>query len=134
MSSQLNPYVCFQGNARQAMEFYKSALGGELAIVTMGDYGNENEPDLIMHARLDTPSGFTLMASDLPEGAPFTAGSQIALSLTGTDEEEMRGFWDALNDDAAIEVPLEKQMWGDTFGQLVDKFGINWMVDIAQGE
>ena len=69
MTSRLNPYITFAGNARQAMEFYKSALGGELAMNTFAEFGNDGpDGDKIMHANLETPDGFTLMASDTPPG------------------------------------------------------------------
>ncbi|MCW2522417.1 MAG: phnB, partial [Frankiales bacterium] len=53
-------------------------------------------------------------------------------SLSGDDEGELRGYWDKLSDGGTVSVPLEKQMWGDVFGQCEDKFGVKWMVNIAQ--
>jgi PhnB protein len=70
------------------------------------------------------------MASDTPPGMTFSAGSQIAISLSG-DGDELRGYWDRLSDGGQVHVPLEKQMWGDEFGMCQDRFGIGWMVNIA---
>jgi PhnB protein len=132
MASRLNPYLTFAGAAQQAMEFYQSALGGVLTMNTFGEYGADGpDADKIMHANLETPDGFTLMASDTPPGTEASTGSSIAVSLSGDDSELLRGCWDKLADGAEIVMPLERQMWGDEFGQLTDRFGIPWMVNIA---
>ena len=132
MASRLNPYLTFAGTAQAAMEFYQSALGGVLTMNTFGEYGADGpDADKIMHANLETPDGFTLMASDTPPGTEGSTGSSIAVSLSGDDSERLRGYWDKLADGAEIVMPLERQMWGDEFGQLTDRFGIQWMVNIA---
>jgi PhnB protein len=135
MGSLLNPYISFKDTARDAMEFYQSVFEGELTVNTFGEYGDSSSPaaDLVMHAMLTTASGFTLMAADTPEGMDFTPGSQITISLSGDgdDAEAIRGYWEALSDGATVTVPLEKQVWGDEFGQITDRFGINWMVNIG---
>ena len=134
MTSHLNPYLTFDGTAREAMQFYNEALGGELRIATFGEYGADDPAvaDGVMHAMLETGSGFTLMASDLPPGSEAHPGDNVAVSLSGDDEAELRGYWDKLSDGATVTMPLDKQMWGDVFGMLVDRFGIHWMVNIAQ--
>lgn len=134
MGTRLNPYVNFQDDTRAAMEFYKSVLGGELSISTFGEMGNQDTPDLVMHAMLETPSGFTLMAADTPPGMEFSPGARMSISLSGDADDELRGYWDGLGDGATVIMPLEKQVWGDEFGMLVDKFGIQWMVNIAGPE
>ena len=135
MSSRLNPYLSFDGNARQAMEFYGTVFGGEATLSTFGEYGDTSAPgaEKIMHAQLETPAGYTLMAADTPPGMPFTPGNTITVSLSGDDEDELRGYWDKLSDGGAVALPLEKQMWGDVFGMCTDRFGVAWMVNIAQG-
>jgi PhnB protein len=138
MASRLNPYISFGDNARQAMEFYKDVFGGTLTTSTFGEYGMQGaESDLIMHSQLETDNGFTIMAADSPPGMPRTVGNNVTVSLSGDDAEELRGYWKKLSDGGTIVVPMEKQMWGDEFGQCVDKFGIGWLVNIAgqqQGE
>ena len=133
-ASRLNPYISFDGTAREAMEAYKDAFGGELSVNTFGDFG-EAPPgfeDKVMHSQLETPSGFTLMASDTPPGMPFQPGTNISVSLSGDDEGELRGYWDKLSEGGQVTLALEKQMWGDVFGMVVDRFGVTWMVNIAQ--
>ena len=134
MSSRLNPYISFDGNARQAMEFYRSVFGGTLSQNTYGEYGAADSPDAdkIMHAMLETDSGFTLMAGDTPPGTELDPGTNIAISLSGDDGDDLRGYWEKLADGGNVSVPLEKQMWGDEFGMCLDPFGIGWMINIGQ--
>ena len=134
MPSRLNPYVAFDGNAREAMEFYKDVFGGSLRVNTFGEYGSGDPAtaDKTMHAMLETDGGFTLMASDMPPGMQMTRGDNITISLSGEDADELRGYWQKLSDGGSVTMPLEKQMWGDEFGMCVDRFGIPWMVDIVQ--
>ncbi|WP_290062352.1 VOC family protein [Amycolatopsis solani] len=135
MASRLNPYLSFRDDARQAMEFYKSVFGGTLTVNTFGEFGSPEgaDSDKIMHSQLETDNGFTLMASDTPAGMEYNPGTNITVSLSGDDADDLRGYWDQLSDGATVTVPFEKQMWGDEFGALVDKFGIPWMVNIVQG-
>ncbi len=134
MSSRLNPYISFQDTAREALEFYHGIFGGTLTAHTFGEYGDQESPlaDKIMHGMLETPSGYTLMASDTPPGMPYNPGSTITISLSGDDSAELGGYFDALADGGTVSVPLEKQMWGDVFGALTDRFGIAWMVNVTQ--
>jgi PhnB protein len=134
MASRLNPYITFGGDARQAMEFYRDVFGGELSTNTFGELGGADSPgaDKVMHAILETGKGFTLMASDNPPGTEFSPGANVAVSLSGDDGEELRGYWDRLSDGGTVTVPMEKQMWGDEFGACSDRFGTSWMVNIAQ--
>jgi PhnB protein len=134
MASRLNPYLNFDGDTRQAMEFYKDVFGGELNINTFGELGNEGSPgaDKIMHAQLETASGFTLMASDTPPGMQHNPGDSMSISLSGDDAGELRGYWEKLSDGGTVTMPLEKQMWGDEFGMCTDRFGVPWMVNITQ--
>ncbi|HEY7223669.1 MAG TPA: VOC family protein [Micromonosporaceae bacterium] len=130
---RLNPYLAFDGNARVAMKFYATVFGGELNLNTFGQYGAK-EPALrnkIMHAILETENGLTLMASDLAPGMEYSPGNTMTISLSGDDGETLRGYWKKLSRGGQVNVPLEKQMWGDEFGQCTDRFGISWMVNIA---
>jgi PhnB protein len=134
MAARLNPYIQFDGNAREAMEFYQGVFGGDLATNTFKDYGASHGPeddDKLMHGQLETPTGFTLMASDTAQGMTYNPGDNISVSLSG-DDEALRGYYEKLSDGGKVTMPLEKQMWGDEFGMVTDKFGINWMVNISQ--
>ncbi|UUN27848.1 VOC family protein [Streptomyces sp. FIT100] len=134
MTSRLNPYISFGGDARQAMEFYKEVFGGTLALNTYGESGQAGSPDAdkIMHAMLETPSGFTLMGADAPPGMEYAPGNNFSVSLSGDDDAELRGYWEKLSTGGSVAVPLEKQMWGDVFGMCTDRFGIPWMVNISE--
>jgi len=128
----LTPYLFFQGNAKEAMEFYKTVFGGELEVQTMGDTPKEAQmpnakPTDVMHASLKGP--VNLMASDSPVASDKTA--KVELSLGGTDEAQMRKIFDGLAAGGKIRTPLEKQFWGDIFGNLTDKYGVDWMMNIA---
>lgn len=132
MGTRLNPYISFKDNAREAMTFYAAALGGEPAMMTFEQMGDQSEAkDLIMHAQLETPSGYTLMASDTPPGMEWAPAAGITVSLSGDDRDELRGYWDKLSEGGTITLPLEPQMWGDEFGMFTDKFGVGWLVNIA---
>ena len=133
MASRLNPYINFTGSAKQAMEFYRDVFGGSLSLNSYGDAGAKDiDPEQIMHAMLETDSGYTIMAADLPAGMPHTPGQTVQISLSGDDGDELRRYWDKLSASGTISMPLEKQMWGDEFGACVDQFGITWLVNIGQ--
>src|SRR3954447_14275065 len=136
----LNPYLTFDGNARDAMEFYKGLFGGELNIMTFGDMGaTEHEgsalaTDGVMHGQLTTDQGFTLMASDNPPGVTGQTPNGH-LSLSGDEADLLHGYWDKLTEGGTVDVPLETAPWGDEFGQVKDRFGVNWLVNITgQGQ
>jgi PhnB protein len=136
VASRLNPYISFAGDARQAMEFYQSVFGGELRMNTFGEFGAQDAPeaDKIMHSQLESDNGFTLMASDTPPGMEHNPGNNITVSLSGDDNDLLRGYWEKLSSGGTVQMPLEKQMWGDEFGSCVDKFGVPWMVNIVQAQ
>jgi PhnB protein len=134
MSAQLDPYLSFRDNAREAMEFYQSVFGGELASNTFAEFQASDDPaeqDKIMHSMLTTKGGMVLMASDTPKQMDYTPGNNCSLSLSGEDEGELRGYWEKLSVGGGVTVPLGPAPWGDTFGMCTDKFGVNWLVDIA---
>ena len=124
MTSRLNPYITFDGDAREALEYYKSMFG------ELGGQDTPN-PDRIMHGMLETDGGFTLMCADTPPGMEHEPGNNFAVSLSGDDGDELRGYWEQLSGDGIVTVALEKQVWGDEFGMCVDRFGISWMVNIS---
>ncbi|WP_205326480.1 VOC family protein [Glycomyces sp. YM15] len=134
MDSNLYPYLFFDGNAREAMRFYREALGGELTVMTYGETGVTGpEADQVMHATLASEAGYTIMASDTGPGQEYRPGRNVALCLGGDDGERLRGYWQRLAAGATVTVPLEQQFWGDVYGSLVDRFGVSWMVDISAG-
>ena len=134
MPTRLNPYLVFAGNAREAMEHYQKVFGGELNMNHFSEFGTPADQggDKVMHAQLETPTGFTLMGSDLPPGMELSKGNHQSISLSGEDEAELRGYWDKLSEGGSITEDLKKQMWGDVFGMFTDRFGVDWMINIGQ--
>lgn len=134
MTVHLNPYLSFRDNARQAMEFYSSVFGGELTLSTFADFQASQDPaeqDKVMHGELKTDSGLVLMGADTPNSMDHNPSGGFSVSLSGDDEKELRSYWDALSGSGTVTVPLERAPWGDTFGMCVDRFGVNWLVNIA---
>jgi PhnB protein len=133
MATRLTPYLNFSEGTREAMEYYRSVFGGELTVSTFGETPGmglpESENDKVMHSMLEAGSDMTLMAADVPPG--MEAGPNGTLTLSGDDEDKLRGWWDALSGDGTVGVPLEKAPWGDSFGMCTDKFGVAWMVNIT---
>jgi PhnB protein len=135
MSSRLNPYLNFNGNARQALEFYRSVFGGTLNISTFADFGGQDSPDAdkVMHGQLDTDAGYTVMAADHTANmGDYHAPTGFGVSLSGDDGDALRGYWDKLSAAGNTTMPMQKQAWGDEFGIVVDQFGITWLVNISQ--
>ncbi len=134
MSVQLNPYLSFRDNARQALGFYQSVFGGELTTSTFAEFHASDDPaeaDKVMHGQLTAPGGLVLMASDTPNRMDYTPGNNFSVSLSGDDEGTLRGYWDKLSDGATITMPLNKAPWGDVFGMCTDRFGVQWLVNIT---
>jgi PhnB protein len=128
----LNPYLSFRTDARQAMEFYQSVLGGELEITVFSDFPDmvqdPSQKDLVMHAELRTADGLVLMGSDSPDGMPYETPQGFSVSLSGNTEDGAKAVWDQLADGATITLPLDAAPWGGTFGMLIDRFGTPWML------
>ncbi len=134
MPIQLNPYLNFRDNTRQAMEFYKSVFGGNLIMSTFKEFHASQDPseeNKIMHAELRGDNGLTFMASDTPNRMEYKPGTNFSMSLSGDDEAELKGYFEKLSAGGKITMPLEKAPWGDMFGMLTDKFGVSWLVNIA---
>ena len=134
MQIRLNPYLAFKDDARDAMEFYKSVFGGTLEANTFKDFGASQGPgedDKIMHSVLEADNGIVLMGADTPDRMEYTPGTNISISLSGDDESRLRVYFEKLSAGGTVTLPLEKASWGDTFGMVTDKFGINWLVNIS---
>jgi PhnB protein len=126
----LDPYIFFKGNCREAMEFYKGIFGGELSVMTYGQVpGNTQEDmkDKLMHALL--AGDVRIMGSDTEKASEQAA--KISLSLGGEDADKLGTIFDGLSEGGEVRSALKKESWGDTFGSLIDKFGVEWMVNIA---
>ena len=127
--AQLNPYLTFNGNCREAMEFYKACLGGELSIMTVGESPMASQmpdkKDNVMHSILKK-DGMVLMASDMIMAGELTRGNTITLCINGGSAEELKTFFTKLSEGGTVGHELKEEFFG-TYGDLIDKFGINWM-------
>ncbi len=133
MTTRLNPYLNFNGEARAAMEFYKSVFGGELLLSTFADFQMAHDPaenDLVMHSQLTSPNDLVIMGSDTPADMGYHPGDNFSVSLSGEDDAELRGYWEGLSEGGTILQPLTVAPWGDAFGMLKDRFGVSWLVNI----
>ena len=133
MRTTLNPYLNFKDNTRDAMEFYRTVFGGKLDLSTFKEYHASTDPsedDKIMHSVLDA-DGITFMASDTPDRMEYKPGTNFSMSLSGDDEAELTGYYDKLAEGGTVTMPLNKAAWGDTFGMVIDKYGITWLVNIT---
>ena len=138
----LNTYLFFDGNCREAFEFYRSVFGGDFAIVmTYGEAPPEmavpdDEKDRIMHVSLPVgPS--VLMGSDSCStmgGAP-TVGNNFAISIEGESREHCDETFAKLSEGGQVKMPMAETFWGAYFGNWTDKFGIDWMInyELPQG-
>lgn len=134
MSIRFTPYLSFPGTAREALDFYAGILGGTVEISTFGEYGYDDPAmkDGVMHSTF-TAEGIQFHASDNnPTAEPVAAGApkvEISLALMGSEPGDLEAIFAKLAEGGEVTMPLEKQVWGDHYGQLVDKFGVAWMVD-----
>ena len=119
----LHPYLFFTGNCAEAMEFYHGIFGGELKTLPNPDGKG------IMHADL-SGGDIEFMASDSDRTEPYDV-SYVTLSLSGTDADKITTAFNKLAEGGKITDPLKTETWGDTFGTVTDKFGIDWMVNFS---
>ncbi len=132
MTTQINAYLNFNGNCKEAMAFYQECLGGVLQSITMGespmaDQLPPEKKDHIMHSNLTREGVLLLMASDGMGSS--VEGTNVVLSLNCSSEEEANTFFSKLSEGGKITHPLKVEFWGALFGQLTDKFGIHWMLN-----
>ena len=126
----INPYLAFNGNCREAMEFYKEALDGELKIQTFGESPLEVPPeykDKVMHATL-TFGDAIIMASDGMPGHEVTFGNSVNLSIAALTVEDGERMFNNLSAGGTVTMPWNKTFWNSMFGMLTDKYGMDWMV------
>ena len=134
MQTRLNPYLSFKDNTRDAMEFYRTVFGGKLEMNTFKELNASQDPsedDKIMHSVLEADNGITFMASDTPDRMDYKPGNNFNMSLSGDNEAELRSYYEKLAEGGTVTMPLEKAIWGDTFGMCIDKFGVQWLVNIS---
>jgi PhnB protein len=127
--TQINAYITFSGNCREAMSFYQQCLGGELVLQTVGESPMANQwPAHLQHGILHgslTNKGIVLLGSDMSGPAGVTKGNNISLSLSCDTEEELTKYFANISADGTINHPLS-DFFAGKIGNLTDKFGIGW--------
>ncbi|MCR2812894.1 VOC family protein [Microbacterium sp. zg.Y1084] len=149
MSITTTTHLNFRGDARAALEFYRSVFGGDLSIATYGDFGMPAEApgaSNVVFGQLESENGFRVMAYDIPGatgGSAATAGTTrrengvtltdqpFFVSVRGDALDEVQGYWVALSVGASIVEPLAASAWSPGFGMLTDRFGVTWILDVA---
>jgi len=134
-------YFNFNGNCREAAEFYAEAFKVEKPqIMTFGEANNdpnftvpEEAKDLVMHTRLDI-RGSRIMFSDTWPGSPFTVGNNITVAVVDSDEDFLRSSFKALSEGGNVVMELQETFWSKCYGSLVDKFGVTWQFSHENGE
>lgn len=140
-----NIYLLFNGNCREAFEFYKEAFGGDFEY--MGTYADmppqegipqlpDSEKDKIMHVNLPISKETTLMGSDTSNlmGTPVQIGTNFAISVNVESNMEADELFEKLSQGGKVTMPMDKTFWSAYYGSLTDKFSVNWMINVDQGE
>ena len=130
--AHINTYLTFNGNCREAMTFYTECLGGELSLQTIGEspMADKIPPQMqesILHSTL-TKGDLVLMASDMVGEKGLIKGNAVSLMLNCNSEDEIRTFYAKLSTDGQTTHPLENSFWGALFGDLIDKYGNQWLL------
>jgi PhnB protein len=135
MSIQTTTHLNFDGQAREALDFYAHVFGGEVAAMTYGAMGASDEPawaDRIVFGRVDTAAGFRIMAFDVWPGQPYDQGANaFYVFVSGDDAAEVERYWAGLSEGAEVRQPLGPSAWSTLSGQLRDRFGVVWQLDVT---
>jgi PhnB protein len=131
--TQINSYLTFNGNCREAMTFYQECLGGHLTFQNVGesplsDKMRQQMKDCILHSTL-SKEGFVIMGSDMTPETGLIKGNSVSLMLNCSSEENIRTFFNKLSNGGTVKHPLENTFWGALFGDLTDQFGNNWILN-----
>ncbi|MET9631165.1 VOC family protein [Lentzea sp. NPDC006480] len=149
MSLNAVPHLNFHGQARAALEFYRSVFGGQLTVITYGDFGMPAEvpgAQNVVFGEVVAESGFRVMAYDVPgtdepiadavttrrENGTTITEEPFFLSVRGESVDEVAPIWDGLADGASVIEKFGPARWAPAFGMLADRFGVTWIVDVAQ--
>lgn len=131
---KLNPYLTFDGNCEEAIDFYKDVFDGQIVMQMRFKDAPPNEMEVpaalenkIMHTTLEF-HGCTILASDRMEGGELVKGNAHHLSVNIAAEDEAAAVFQSLADGGQVLMPFNDVFWGGKFGMLIDQFGIQWMV------
>ncbi|MEU6387963.1 VOC family protein [Streptomyces sp. NPDC046939] len=135
MSVTTTTHLNFRGDARAALDFYRSVFGGHTVAVTYKDagaVGNESEAEWVMWGEVAGDNGFHVMAYDVPSHLPWSQGENpFFVSVRGDDAEEITALWGRLAEGSDVVRPLEPAPWAPLYGMLTDRFGVTWVLDVA---
>ncbi len=130
----LSTYLTFDGNCREAFEFYRSVFGGEYQVFTTFGEGPEGLPiaqgqeDQVMHVALPVGNSVLMGSDSTTFGPPLEIGNNFSISVEAESREQAETLHAALSEGGAVTMPMEDQFWGAYFGMCTDRFGINWML------
>jgi PhnB protein len=148
MSITTTTHLNFRGDARAALDFYRSVFGGEVTIATYGDFGMPAEAPgaaNVVFGKVESADGFRVMAYDIPGDAAVAVNGgstrrengvtltdqPFFVSVQGETLDEVQGYWTALSAGASVVEPLAASAWSAGFGMLTDRFGVTWILDVA---
>jgi PhnB protein len=134
MSVTVTPHLNFRGTAREALEFYRSVFGGDLAVVTYADAHSVTDPaeaDQVMFGQVTAPTGFSIMAFDVAAARDYDPGViPFFVVLRAGSDDETTGYWDGLVDGGTTLVPLAPSQWSSLYGMVRDRFGVTWVLSV----
>jgi len=141
--SRIDPYLNFNGNTEEALNFYKSVFGGEFmgGIMRFRDMPeseklSEDDRNKVMHIALPIGNGNYLMATDSIEsmGKKLNVGNNVQVMVSPDSKEEADRLFNDLSAGGKVEMPMADQFWGAYYGEFADKFGVNWIIHYAKGQ
>lgn len=135
MSIETTTHINFDGQAREALDHYATVFGGTVTAATYGQMGASQDPawaDRIVFGQVTTDAGFRIMAFDVWPDQPYDQGTNaFYVFVHGDDADEVTRYWEALSDGAEVRQPLAPSPWAPLAGQLRDRFGVVWQLDVA---
>jgi len=140
MAKAINTYLIFNGNCEEAFQFYKSVFGGEFQYIGKykdapeedgGEALSEEDSNRIMHVSLSIGSSVLMGSDSHPKFGDVGFGDNFSISISAENNEEADKIFNGLTAGGRVDMPMQKTFWSPYFGMLKDKFGINWMIDLA---
>ena len=135
MSITVTTHLNFRGDAREALEFYRTVFGGRITLVSYADAHNVTDPaeaGQIMWGQVEADNGFRVMAYDVPGDQSYSPGDKpVFVAVRGADGDEITTYWKGLTDGATVIQDLGPSGWAPLYGMLRDRFGVTWVLDVA---
>ncbi|MCC5928721.1 MAG: VOC family protein [Cyclobacteriaceae bacterium] len=136
MKQAIQPYLHFEENCKEAMQFYQSVFGGQLEIMSIAESPAKSQfPNEVHHQILHSTlhhGDFRMMASDMCGQGERTTGNAVQLSLDCESEEEINLLYQKLSEGGIIVSPLKEEFWGALFGMVIDRYGHRWMLSLEK--